>query len=345
MFSEPQSYKIILNSSFLIVNFFVSLHRNTNILTFMKQHSITKLPVFILACTLNCFSLFSQSPIKTTFVSGTGRGGDEGPKMICDGQLSTKWCIDFPRMMPYTIILEAEGQTSVAEYGLVTGDDTNAYPERNPVTWRLSGSNDKENWTTLDDQKNNRLLPDEGLQEYRFAPSGKGSYRYFRFEFFRMKSGTRIQLSEIYLYNTVQTPVKSTFVSGTGHDPKEGAEMVADGRLFTKWCVDEPAQMPYKLILDAGQPTPITEYRFYTGDDTHDYPDRNPANWRLSGSNDQQNWTVLDDQKGNRRMRDENEQEYRFKPQSTGSFRYYRFEFIKMAGGTRLQLSEIKLFK
>ena len=44
-------------------------------------------------------------------------------------------------------------------------------------------------------------------------------------------------------------------------------------------------------------------------------------------------------------MRDENEQEYRFKPAQTGSFRYYRFDFIKMAGGTRLQLSEIKLYK
>jgi hypothetical protein len=65
----------------------------------------------------------------------------------------------------------------------------------------------------------------------------------------------------------------------------------------------------------------------------------------MSGSNDKQNWTVLDEQKSTRRLRDENEQEYRFKPKSTGSFRYYRFEFIQMTAGTRLQLSEIKLFK
>jgi len=92
----------------------------------------------------------AQAPIKTTFVSGSGRGGQEGPAMICDDQLSTKWCIDFPRLMPYSIVLDAGQQTGVVEYGLVTGDDTNAYPERNPVTWKVSGSNDKENWTTLD---------------------------------------------------------------------------------------------------------------------------------------------------------------------------------------------------
>jgi hypothetical protein len=290
----------------------------------------------------------AQAPVKTTFVSGSGRGGQEGPAMICDDQLSTKWCIDFPRLMPYSIVLDAGQQTCIVEYGLVTGDDTNAYPERNPVTWSVSGSNDKENWTTIDEQKNNRSLPAEGLQEYRFKPKAagaKGKFRYYRFEFSKMAGGTRIQLSEIYLYDKVQMPVKATFVSGSGRDGKEGAAMAADGWLFTKWCIDEPRHMPYSIILDAGEAATVTEYRFVTGDDTHDYPDRNPVSWKMSGSNDQKSWTVLDEQKGNRLLRDENEQEYRFRPATSGNYRYYRFEFLKMAGGTRLQLSEIKLFK
>lgn len=303
---------------------------------------------FILMSFFALSEALAQAPIKTTLVSGSGRGGQEGPAMICDDQLSTKWCIDFPRLMPYSIILDAGQQTGVVEYGLVTGDDTNAYPERNPVTWKVSGSNDKENWTTLDDQKNNRSLPAEGLQEYRFKPTAAGAkdkFRYFRFEFFKMAGGTRIQLSEIYLYDKVQMPVKATFVSGSGRDGKEGAAKAADGWMFTKWCIDEPRQMPYSITLDAGEQTPINEYRFVTGDDTHDYPDRNPITWKVSGSNDKQNWTTLDEQKGNRLLRDENEQEYRFRLAALGSYRYYRFEFLKMAGGTRLQLSEIKLFK
>ena len=303
---------------------------------------------FILMSFLALSEALAQAPVKTTFVSGSGRGGQEGPAMICDDQLSTKWCIDFPRLMPYSIVLDAGQQTSIVEYGLVTGDDTNAYPERNPVTWSVSGSNDKENWTTIDEQKNNRSLPAEGLQEYRFKPKAagaKGKFRYYRFEFSKMAGGTRIQLSEIYLYDKVQMPVKATFVSGSGRDGKEGAAMAADGWLFTKWCIDEPHQMPYSIILDAGEAAPVTEYRFVTGDDTHDYPDRNPVSWKMSGSNDQKSWTVLDEQKGNRLLRDENEQEYRFRPATSGNYRYYRFEFLKMAGGTRLQLSEIKLFK
>ena len=290
----------------------------------------------------------AQAPIKTAFVRGTGPNDEEGPKMVCDGEVATKWCIDNPRQLPYTIVLDAGLQTSIAEYGFITGDDTSSYPDRNPVTWRLSGSNDQQNWTTIDDQKNNRSLPAEDFQEYRFKPSGAGAkdkFRYFRFEFIRMAGSTRIQLSEINLYDKPQTPVKAAFVSGSGRGGKEGAEMVADGRLFTKWCIDEPRQMPYNVVLDAGEQMLLTEYRFYTGDDTHDYPDRNPVSWKVSGSNDQQNWTMLDEQKNNRLLRDENEQEYRFKPAAKGSFRYYRFEFLKMTDGTRIQLSEIKLFK
>ena len=303
---------------------------------------------FILMLFLALGQTFAQAPIKLSFVSGSGPNDDEGPRMICDGQFNTKWCIDSPRLMPYTIILDAGQQTSVAEYGFVTGDDTSSYPERNPITWKVSGSNDKETWTTVDDQKNNRSLPAEDFQEYRFKPTAAGAkdkFRYFRFEFFRMAGGTRIQLSEICLYDKVQMPAKATFVSGSGRDGKEGAAMVADGRLFSKWCIDEPRQMPYYVVLDAGEQIKLTEYHFVTGDDTHSYPDRNPVTWKVSGSNDQQTWTTLDEQKNNRRLRDENEQEYRFKPAAATSFRYYRFEFLKMAGGTRLQLSEIKLFK
>jgi len=313
----------------------------------MKHHSSNHLQFFVLfylVTFLPFHLIFAQDAIKTTLTNGPGRG-QEGAAMVCDGQLSTKWCIDSPQQMPYTIVLDAGQATTVCEYGLVTGDDTRAYPERNPMTWRLSGSNDMQDWTTLDDQKNNRQMPDEDLQEYRFKPTHKGQFRYFRFEFFRMRNSTRIQLSEINLYNTVQTPVKATFVSGSGSNNKEGAAMVADGRLFTKWCIDDPKQMPYTVVLDTEQPTPITEYRLFTADDTHTYPDRNPVTWRMSGSNDKQNWTTLDEQKNNHRLRDENEQEYRFKPATKGSFRYYRFEFIRMTAGTRLQLSEIKLYK
>ena len=302
----------------------------------------------LLLLSLACGEALAQAPVKTTLVSSPGRDRQEGPAMVCDGNLATKWCVDSPRQLPYTIILDAGEPTLLAEYGLMTGDDTSMYPERNPVAWRIEGSNDRQAWTLLDEQKNNRSLPAENQQEYRFKPTAAGAkdkFRYFRFAFTRMAGGTRIQLCEISLYDKVQMPAKATFVSGSGRDSREGAAMVADGFLHTKWCIDEPRQMPYTVTLDAGSQTPIIEYRFCTGDDTHSYPERNPVAWRMSGSNDQQTWTTLDEQTSNYHLRDENEQEYRFRPKATGQYRYYRFEFLRMSAGTRLQLSEIKLYK
>lgn len=299
---------------------------------------------FVLMLLFACSEISAQA-IKTTLVKGTGPNDDEGPAMVCDGSYDTKWCIDSRRQLPYMIILDAGTETNIAEYGFVTGDDTSSYPDRNPVTWKVSGSNDKENWTLLDDQKNNASMGDEDQEEYRFKPTFNGKFRYFRFEFIRMAGSTRIQLSEINLYKTAKAAIKATFVSGSGRDGKESAAMASDGLFYTKWCLDEPRQMPYNIVLDAGEQAIVSEYSFVTGDDTHDYPDRNPITWKVSGSNDQKSWTTLDEQKFNRRLRDENEQEYRFKTANQSPYRYYRFEFIRMTDGTRLQLSEIKLYK
>lgn len=289
-------------------------------------------------------TVLAQETIKTTLVSGTGNDREEGPAMICDGDISTKWCIDEPENMPYTIILDAGKATDFAEYGFVTGNDTQDYPDRNPVTWVLSGSNDKQSWTILDKQENDRTLRDENEQEYRFKPAKKGQYRYYKFEFLKMDDGTRIQLSEINLHKVGRTAVKTTFVSGTGNG-KEGAAMVSDGFFYTKWCVDEPSQMPYSIVLDAGTQTAINEYGLVTGEDTHSYPGRNPRNWKVMGSNNKSNWKVISEVKNDRSMRDENEQEYRFRVKDAPAYRYYKFVFEQVWEDTRIQLSEIKLYK
>ena len=199
-------------------------------------------------------------------------------------------------------------------------------------------------WTILDKQENDRTLRDENEQEYRFKPAKKGQYRYYKFEFLKMDDGTRIQLSEINLHKVGRTAVKTTFVSGTGNG-KEGAAMVSDGFFYTKWCVDEPSQMPYSIVLDAGTQTAINEYGLVTGEDTHSYPGRNPRNWKVMGSNDKSNWKVISEVKNDRSMRDENEQEYRFRVKDAPAYRYYKFVFEQVWEDTRIQLSEIKLYK
>ena len=142
-----------------------------------------------------------------------------------------------------------------------------------------------------------------------------------------------------------QEKVKTVFDSGTTTVEKEGAAMAADGKLYTKWCIDDKQQMPYVIVLDAQKPTNITEYGLGTGDDTSIYTGRNPQTWKVWGSNDKKTWESVDEMKLDRRMREENEQEYRYKVKGEKEYRYYMFKFLMMTEGTRLQLSEINLYK
>ncbi len=138
---------------------------------------------------------------------------------------------------------------------------------------------------------------------------------------------------------------KIQLVSAPSNIEGETADMLVDRHYYTKWCYDNPEEMPYNVIVSTKEPIKLGQYGFVTAEDTNHYPIRNPMDWRVWGSNDQQNWTKVDEKKFNWTMRDENEQEYTFKVKDAESFRYYKFEFVKMQGGTRIQLSEINLYR
>ena len=162
----------------------------------------------------------------------------------------------------------------------------------------------------------------------------------------RMKKTTMaVTLMLSAMTATAQERVQTAFVSGTTTVAKEGADKAADGRKYTKWCIDAREKMPYTIVLDARQAVAVGEYGLVTGDDSSTYTGRNPHAWQLLGSNDNKAWDMVHEVKWDRAMRDENEQEYRYKTGCTKAYRYYMFKFISMTEGTRLQLSEINLYR
>ena len=67
-------------------------------------------------------------------------------------------------------------------------------------SWNVFGSNDLKEWTPLDKVKYDRRMRDENEQTYLFRIKESKAWRYYKFEFTRMTEGTRLQLSEIELY-------------------------------------------------------------------------------------------------------------------------------------------------
>ena len=153
-------------------------------------------------------------------------------------------------------------------------------------------------------------------------------------------------LCAVSMTSLAQTPVKTTFVDGTDKRGKETSDKVTDGRKFTKWCLDSEKKMPYFVVLSVGEtPIVLKEYILTTGDDTASYPDRNPASWVVYGSNDNKTWKVLDEKHSYLRMAGLNIQDYYFPVKPQDAYKYFKFEFIETQGDTRIQLSEISLFK
>ena len=79
------------------------------------------------------------------------------PLKALDGDLGTKWYDDRAAAnrrdafgKDVWVVLEYAKPVAVTRYEWYTADDTSCYVRRNPVAWRLLGSNDGEHWTDLD---------------------------------------------------------------------------------------------------------------------------------------------------------------------------------------------------
>ena len=127
----------------------------------------------------------------------------------------------------------------------------------------------------------------------------------------------------------------------SGHKAFTQSEEVAasvDGDAGTKWCV-EHHNCPVQWQMRLAKPLVVTGYTLVAGNDV---PARDPQDWVLEGSNDGQDWAVLDRRSG------EDQLPGRCKGRHYGfdngqEYGYYRFSFTKNHGEARYQLSEIQL--
>ena len=93
----------------------------------------------------------------------------------------------------------------------------------------------------------------------------------------------------------------------------------------------------------------LVGYALVTGNDSGSFPERNPNEWTLSGSNDGQNWTKLDYvYDGGVTASDHKYLGYEIDPDVRAEYSYYQFRFssdINFSPVTSLQLNEVYLYK
>jgi hypothetical protein len=114
------------------------------------------------------------SPLITYAYTGSSFDG-ESQENLFDNDIETKYCGGFSSETPVYIFIDAGRHIIPSGYRMVTGGDANHYPERNPVSWSLLGSNSKSSqpndavWTLLDHRENDKSLGAEALATYDFV--------------------------------------------------------------------------------------------------------------------------------------------------------------------------------
>lgn len=89
-------------------------------------------------------------------------------------------------------------------------------------------------------------------------------------------------------------------------------------------------------IIIASEPVAVQQYSFVTGSDTYDNPGRTPRSWKIEGSNDNQTWTVIDEQVQNYKAKTSNKEEFVFNVNGTETYKFFKLSAWDFDGGFQL---------
>ncbi|MEY9094199.1 basic secretory protein-like protein [Paenibacillus sp. RC84] len=222
---------------------------------------------------------------------------------------------------------------TVTSYSITAAED---FPERDPKSWVLKGSNDGSTWTVLDTRQNEAFTYRNQTKSYSFANTS--SFKYFKFDSITNQSGGILQISEIKLFDgsvDTWTTIKPTVTASAENTPNEGKDNLVDGTSVTKWLTFNATGW---LKFDFGKPVTIDGYALTAA---NDFAERDPKSWVLQGSNDNANWTSLDT-KSNESFRLRHQRNHYVLNGNNTAYQYYRLNNLQNHSGGILQLSEVE---
>jgi predicted alpha-1,2-mannosidase len=172
------------------------------------------------------FETADQAPIANTTLSSQGVSGtkpglpgsvmssvtavtasadnppNEVESKLIDGDVNTKWLV-FANTGWVTYKLSSP--VAVQRYQLAAANDT---PNRDPQDWQIQGSNDGQNWTTVDTQTGQSFAARFAVNTYNFTNTT--AYGYYRLNITKNHGDGDIQLSEWVISDGSSTTVPPT---------------------------------------------------------------------------------------------------------------------------------------
>jgi len=238
---------------------------------------------------------------------------------------------------------ESANAYMLASYTLTSGNDA---PARDPKDWTLKGSNDGQNWTTID-TRTNQDFPNRN-QKRTFSVTGASSFSFYRLEMTHngvdSYGSTILQLSEWELFGTESTnPVELVNIIANCGDvssqyvdspTSEGIGNLTDGSAYSKYLTFHASAW---VLVNACQKYVVSKYAITSANDA---AERDPQDWILSGSEDGINWTVIDSRSSEDFSNRYQRREFSFV--NSQAYRYYRLDMTNNYGAI-LQLAELEI--
>ena len=154
----------------------------------------------------------------------------------------------------------------------------------------------------------------------------------------------RLSMSLLVMILTTTTAWANGFnvISGTAGVGNQNCENLFDNNTSTKWCVTTPGNPTYVEFSSTNSITP-KGYVLTTGNDTFDYPGRNPMSWTIKARATQDDpWTVLTTVTNDEKLPAQNRIECSYYFPNTTAYQYFRFEITQFKEGSEMQLSEFQ---
>ena len=154
------------------------------------------------------------------------------------------------------------------------------------------------------------------------------------------KMGAYQNFGDLFIDMGTQTVTAPEVVCSSGHKAfykHEEIEFSVDGNADTKWCLEHHGK-PVIWELQLPSAVTISSYAVTAG---KDIADRDPKTWEVSGSNDRNDWKILDKRENEPRMEKRGgTKSYSF--ENSTAYKFYRITFISNHGGGHFQLAEIR---
>ena len=285
---------------------------------------------------LIAISLSVMGQVTFTAIEGSDWTDAEGSAKAFDGDRNTKWCKGANKEVDKCyLMLEASEATYIQGFKMTTANDNTDDRGRVPGEYTIFGSNDKTQWDVIYHQKEDHLIEDKNFTEYTVYCNSKQKYKYFKL--WIKKNSSRSYDLKNHLF---QLSEFALLPAAFGMTLESGNAKAMDGDTGEKW----EGKTPQTVVVKATSTCQLTGYQFTTGNDNRSYRGRNPKDWKVEGSNDQQTWTTIDSKTDDNVMQDKNYYPYFFPvtPPET-AYQYYRFTITQSVGEEYFQMSELAL--